>query len=227
MRSRTVYIYGSHIAAYSKEFTDLTELDAEEGIKKVGKSLYKLVQSKKSWKLNEEISETNQPKDECYGNVRTSNCLNIYSECRTGRDLQTRLALMQDEVLFQYATGSIIVFRFDNVKDSVDYYEHLLDEKVDKVKIFVKDDIFKLSVGDIVEFKKSYVTAYNYEFQVGDKVRVFACFDDCFIPTCEEGKNLVRIPNSGGAKLWLGACLVKYEDVVRVKDILKYTVESN
>jgi hypothetical protein len=107
---------------------------------------------------------------------------------------------MNDEIMWQFRTGSVLYYRFDDIKTAKEYYIHLLQSVGIDPEIRWHEKTTKFGVGDIVRLNKD----INKFYKSGDIVRVYACNDDAFVITPTDGITLIRIPNTGGAKDWLG-----------------------
>ena len=125
-----------------------------------------------------------------------------------------RIALANDEVLWQWRTGSVLVYRFESLKEARDFYKLLFGEDV---AIFIKQDD-GIIVGDKVKFKRDvvvtnpiaswssifgYLSSDVWNFYKDYVVRVADVSRDgkSFVATGVDGYDLIKIPRSGGAKM--------------------------
>ena len=135
-----VYIYGAHVKeGYSKSYSHFEEI-AHEGMCKTSKGILDLVNDKPTCMF--EFVE-NCLKHVPYVGQRT---LNVYSEYRRGKskfrgipnvvgyELWDRLMLMNDEVTWQWRTGSDLTYRFETISEAKEFFTWILMHRVDEVK---------------------------------------------------------------------------------------------
>ena len=124
-----------------------------------------------------------------------------------------RLCLMNDEVMWQARTGSPLTYRFSSISEAEKFFKWVLAKKVPKVEVNRATTDFKLKIGDKVILKEDFIikpSALNswahWTYYAGDRLRVynFSKELDAIVPSGEDGSTLIRIPNSGGAKQFIG-----------------------
>ena len=152
-----VYIYGAHVKeGYSKSYSHFEEI-AHEGMSKNGKGILDLVNDKLSCKF--------QFVEDCLKHVPYvgQRALNNYSEYRRGKpkfrgipnvvgyELWDRLMLMNDEVTWQWRTGSDLTYRFETIAEAEKFFTWILKQRIDEIKIYSMDnDNFRYKIGDRV-----------------------------------------------------------------------------
>ena len=158
---KEVYIYGAHVkVGYSKKYSAFEDI-AHEGMSKGKIGIWDLVHDKPKQKF--EWVDDSALKHVPYG--MGDRTLARCAECRRGKpkfrgipgivgyELWDRLMLMNDEVMWQWKTGSDLVYRFDDMLEALCFYEWVLDGLAGDVKAHLvqKEPITKFCVGDRVE----------------------------------------------------------------------------
>lgn len=144
-----------------------------------------------------------------------------------------RVTLANDEVLWQWRTGSVLVYRLESLAEAENLYKLLFGADVDISRKEVKG----LLVGSKVRFKESfgivnpigkmtdslgYFTTTNWVVPKDYVARVYDVSPDgkYFMVTGVDGYDLIRVPNSGGAKMFLSVGWIR-TDVVEVVEAMK------
>ena len=144
-----------------------------------------------------------------------------------------RVALANDEVLWQWRTGSVLVYRLESLAEAENLYKLLFGADV---------EIFRhkengLLVGSKVKFKETfgilnplgkltdsfgYFTTTDWVVPKDYVARVYDVSSDgkYFMVTGVDGFDLIRVPNSGGAKMFLSVGWIPI-DVVEVVEAMK------
>lgn len=124
-----------------------------------------------------------------------------------------RICLMNDEVMWQARTGSPLTYRFGSLAEAEKYFRWVLSDVVSNVVVHKADTTFKFKVGDkvlLLEDFKVRPTAWNgwntWTYKAGEPLRVydFSIEHDAIVPSGKDGKTLLRIPKTGGAKQFIG-----------------------
>ena len=120
-----------------------------------------------------------------------------------------RLCLMNDEVMWQARTGSPLTYRFGSLTEAEKYFRWVLSDVVSNVVVNKANTTFKFKIGDkvlLLEDFKVRPTAWNgwstWTYKAGEPLRVydFSIEHDAIVPSGKDGKTLLRIPRTGGAK---------------------------
>ena len=225
-----VYIYGAHVKeGYSKSYSNFEEI-AHEGMCKTSKGILDLVNDKPTCMF--EFVE-NCLKHVPYVGQRT---LNVYSEYRRGKskfrgipnvvgyELWDRLMLMNDEVTWQWRTGSDLTYRFETIAEAKEFFTWILMHRVDEVKTCSADaDNFRYRVGDRVRLLDDVVFTWNdldceskmlafgmtlpkeVVLKKGTVVRVFDVDADGLAISPIDNVTAFRVPRTGGAKVVYGS----------------------
>lgn len=127
-----------------------------------------------------------------------------------------RTALANDEVLWQWRTGSVLAFRFESLRESRAFWNYIFPN-IEESSISTKE-VTGLIVGDRVRFKMDVAVSQpsvfefldfsssqhpSWRFEKDHEVRVADVSEDgkFFIATPVDGHDAIRIPGTGGAKL--------------------------
>ena len=233
-----VLVYGSHVkTGYVVDVSCLSDLDVhgmlkkKQGIKGLVDSMCKPSSRRKFTQHHGDILD----------DVHMKRPLNTYAEYRIGKadedvfgfDRANRLLLMNDEVVWQWKTGSVLCYRFIcDSKAAELFYRWCLDGKTDDGQVHVtrEETPFKFKIGDEVEMLEDVDILPNavgmfanfsgyFGYKKGEKVRVYSVDDKSFIASGEDGKTLIRIPRTGGAKEWIGSGPIPVEKAELVKPL--------
>ena len=236
---KEVYIYGAHVkVGYSKKYSAFEDI-AHEGMSKGKTGIWDLVHDKPKQKFEWVDDGTLSHVPYGMGDRTLARC----AECRRGKpkfrgipgivgyELWDRLMLMNDEVMWQWKTGSDLVYRFDDMLEALCFYEWVLDGLAGDVKAHLvqKELITKFCVGDRVELLEdiefslscdlddesrmlhlSYACGLNgklpevVKLSKGEVVRVFDVDMDGFSISPIDGVTAFRVPGTGGAKIVVG-----------------------
>lgn len=225
-----VYIYGAHVKdGYLKEYKYFEEI-AHEGMSKNGKGILDLVIDKPLCKF--EFVE------DCLKHVPYvgQRALNNYSEYRRGKpkfrgipnvvgyELWDRLMLMNDEVTWQWRTGSDLTYRFETIAEAEEFFIWILKHRIGEVKIYSMDhDNFRYKIGDRIRLLNDVVFTWedlDYESRMlalgmtlpkeivlkkGTVVRVFDVAANGFVISPIDNFTAFRVPRTGGAKVVYGS----------------------
>ena len=206
---KNCYIYGSHVkVGYTKKYSTFSDL-YHEGMSRSKTGIEYLVSKSKKPVYNSEI-----PIDD----IGFRRNLNLFSEYHFGNPYNHlvlgityhKLTLMNDEVVWRWKTGSVLCYRFENRTESLKFFEHCLATiNIFKPKIRKIETLFQYEIGDNFQLLDDItVPFYNYTYHKGEIFRVYDCDNSYVIPTGEDNKTLIRIPNTGGAKNWIGYCKI-------------------
>ena len=127
-----------------------------------------------------------------------------------------RIALANDEVLWQWRTGSVLVYRFESLAEAENFYKLLFGAEAN----ISRKAVDSLLVGSKVKFKEpvgivnplgklsaalGYFAPSNWVVPKDYVARVYDVSPDGkqFMVTGVDGFDLIRIPRSGGAKMFL------------------------
>lgn len=237
---KEVYIYGAHVkVGYTKKYDRFEEI-AHEGMEKSKTGIWDLVHDKPKQKF--EWVDVGALKHVPYG-MGDRNLVG-YAECRRGKpkfrgipgivgyELWDRLMLMNDEVMWQWKTGSDLVYRFDDLIEALDFYEWVLDGVIGDVieHLVEKELVTKFCVGDRVELLEDIEYNLSYDLDPesrmlaltqqglprcaeilkhvklskGEVVRVFNVDMNGFSISPIDGVTAFRVPGTGGAKIVVG-----------------------
>lgn len=134
---------------------------------------------------------------------------------------------MNDEVLWQWRTGSVLTYRFLDFQESQSFYEFLFEEKlgedagVEKEVLEYQDE---LKVGDWIRFKRDVVAgpcvAGNWRWSKGELGRVYDVSPDgkMLVVSGEDGKTYLKIPKTGGSKLWISYSWIPSSEVEKLSE---------
>ena len=229
---KEVYIYGAHVkVGYSKQYSAFEDI-AHEGMSKGKTGIWDLVHDKPKQKF--EWADDGALSHVPYG--MGDRTLARCAECRRGKpkfrgipgivgyELWDRLMLMNDEVMWQWKTGSDLVYRFDDMLEALCFYEWVLDGLAGDVKAHLvqKEPITKFCVGDRVELLEDVVFTWKdldneskmlalrlnlpkeIVLKKGTVVRVFDVCSKGFSISPIDGVTAFRVPRTGGAKAAYG-----------------------
>lgn len=124
-----------------------------------------------------------------------------------------RLCLMNDEVMWQARTGSPLTYRFGSIAEAEKYFRWVLSDVVSNAVVHKADTTARFKIGDKVllledfTVKPSLQNGMNsWTYKAGEPLRVydFSIEHDAIVPSGKDGSTLIRIPNSGGAKQFIG-----------------------
>jgi len=204
------YIYGAHVrCGYWIEADSIADIKSK--LQRPGHDIKKLKDSRKHWV--EQVSEL--PKDEC--SARQCGLLQ-WCEWRSGtpskRGIFCRVALMNDEVLWQCRTGSVLTYRFESLADSQRFFISLFPDS--HVQTAARSRQYE--VGDIVKVTcdVKIVEPCGYIYKAGSEFRVYDFIDGCVVPSGIDGVTYIRIPNSGGSKAHIGYGLIPTKHIEAV-----------
>ena len=228
---KQVYIYGAHVKeAYIKPYESFSDI-AHEGMSRSHEGILDLVNQK-----------TNQPFEYVSDGLKNvpyvgSRYLNNYSEYQRGKpkfrgilglvgfELHDRIMLMNDEVTWQWKTGSDLTYRFESISEAEDFFKWVLKSRLSEVKIISaeKPAHFKFKVGDRVKLlsditfteddldieSRMFSFGLNFPsevlFKTGEEVRVFDVCADGFSISPIDKRTAFRIPGTGGGKAIIGS----------------------
>jgi len=143
-----------------------------------------------------------------------------------------RTTLANDEVLWQWRTGSVLVYRFESLIEAENFYKLLFGDVVEISRKEVKG----LLVGSKVKFKETfgivnplgrltdsfgYFTTSSWTIPKGYVARVYDVSQDgkYFMVTGVDGYDLIRVPNSGGAKMFLSVGWIPVDEVEVIEEM--------
>lgn len=237
---KKVCIYGAHVKCeYVKSYVKLEDI-AHEGMRRSNEGIWDLVHSS-SKMLFKRVQEEDCLKHVPYDLGRRN--LNCFAEVRRGKPkfrgipglvgypLYDRLILMNDEVMWQWKTGSDLVYRFESIAEAKRFWKWTLDGIVDSDEVFnvPEDDeslngcIFNIGdrvklLEDVTFFKKDLDAESAMLSNVGKMqhlpdevilkknmiVRVHDVQGDRFTVSPIDGLTAFRVPGTGGAKVVYG-----------------------
>lgn len=215
---KKVYIYGAHIKdGYLKDYESFSDLNTD-GLVKKKKGIEFLVQTAKKPKINtgeifDDIGFPRQLKTSAeiqFGNPRpdfNSRFIDIDHCTPISNDSYDRLVLMNDEVLWQWKTGSVLYYRFESTTEAEKFFRYCLGGndfsyiRRNKIKTpYQVGDYFQLTEDVTTGSKHS----EEFPFQKDTILRVYAAGDDWVIPSPVDRMTAIRIPGTGGAKMLFG-----------------------
>lgn len=207
LHMKKIYIYGAHVKlGYDIEVEDFSDISGK--VKSKAQDISKLIVGHK-WRHRPDL-----PADEC--NARECRLLQ-WSEHVSGtaskRGIYCRVALMNDEVLWQWRTGSVLTYRFESMKDSLAYYRTLFPD----CNISIASRTGEYEVGDVVKLLADVTSPFGYTYHAGEELRVYDVQNGKIVPTGVDGKTYLRVPGTGGSKIHIGYCLIDKNDVISVK----------
>jgi len=170
------------------------------------------------WQVAEEINEKSKVFSE---KTALRKCkLTQWSHLKTKLDGRcSRCMLMNDEVGFQWSTGSYVAYRFNDKTLARDFWK-LLAPSWSEIEIATKQ--FKWDVGDEVELLDSVEVddVQLWRYQKGDILRVYDINDEAFVPAPIPGKTLLRAPGTRWGWNWLGYGWIPLERAKLVKELV-------
>lgn len=198
MEKIKIYIYGSHIKlGFVHEFSSFAEIDTMKWQHK-GWNIFELMHSKKSQPFFEYKGEILDDVN-ILRKVRNLSCYSEYRRGKANKlkvdpslfklfgtefagfiedtveNLNStrfdRIVLMNDEVMWQYRTGSVLYYRFESIEIAKLYYVHLLKSVNVVPTIHFNENLEKFNVGDKVQLKVD----VNEFYKTRDVVRVYDC----------------------------------------------------
>ena len=228
--SKIAHIHGAHVKhefdfAYSK-FSDLDEVGQPR--KKAG--IYKIVHEQPAKQFVRHLGSV-------YGIIDQQLNWTSYTEYRRGNSrkfrgipglagvwIYDRLVLMNDEVLWQWKTGSDLTYRFESCAEAEAFYRYCLADKTnDNIAVSHQPQPFAFNVGDAVRLTQDVLLVTDLEeseqlfvglrgmdlpssvlFKSGEIVRVFQTAADGFYISPIDNRTAFRIPKTGGAKIFIG-----------------------
>lgn len=130
----------------------------------------------------------------------------------------SRCMLMNDEVGFQWSTGSYVAYRFYDKTLAREFWK-LLTPSSAEVKVAPKQ--FKLDVGDEVELLEDFqvcdVQIWNYKR--GSILRVYDVNETKFVPAPIPNETLLKVPGTKWSWDWPGYGWIPLEKVKLVKEL--------
>lgn len=206
------WIYGHHIKPQWLETSSLEDLARRN----LG-SLPKLISGKKTWKICQ--GDDAVPTDDFTIDVEVQDIFGK-TACVVSKPLRTcgltqfahlkidplksrtsRCMLMNDEVAFQFSTGSYVAYRLETKKLALDFWKMLVPELISNARFEPKK--FSLDVGDQIELLED-VLVDRCIYRRGDVLRVYDINQDSFVPAPILGKTLLKIPGTRWAHEWIG-----------------------
>lgn len=126
--------------------------------------------------------------------------------------------LMNDEVGFQWSTGSYVAYRFYDKTLAREFWKLLAPEWTE-VKTASKQ--FKLDVGDEVELLEDFqvcdVQIWNYKR--GSILRVYDINETKFVPAPIPNETLLKVPGTKWSWNWPGYGWIPLEKAKLVKEL--------
>lgn len=118
-----------------------------------------------------------------------------------------RVVLMNDEVLWQWKTGSVLYYRFESSIEAEKFFKFCMGGndfsyiRHNKIKTpYQVGDYFQLTE----DFTAGSDMAPEFPFQKGMVLRVYAAGNNWVMPSAVDRMTAIRIPNTGGAKMLFG-----------------------
>ena len=240
---KEVYIYGAHVkVGYSKKYSAFEDI-AHEGMSKGKTGIWDLVHDKPKQKF--EWVDDGALKHVPYG--MGDRTLARCAECRRGKpkfrgipgivgyELWDRLMLMNDEVTWQWRTGSDLTYRFETIAEAKDFFTWILMHRINEVKTCSADaGNFRYRVGDRVRLLDDVAFTWNdldceskmlafgmtlpkeVVLKKGTVVRVFDVDADGLAISPIDNVTAFRVPRTGGAKVVYGSKTFLPFDVVEL-----------
>lgn len=228
MGLKKLHIQGAHVRKEHdfeyESFADLDKLPKAQNIVSLAKC--------HRWKASEIVGF---PRNDC--GMHRSGGLVQWAEKVCGSrhpftDQICRVALANDEVLWQWRTGSVLVYRLESLAEAERLYKLLFGAEAE----ISRKESKGLLVGSKVRFKEpfgiinplgkltdslGYFIASDWVVPKDYVARVYDVSPDGkhFMVTGVDGFDLVRVPGSGGAKMFLSAGWIPIDAVEVVEEM--------
>lgn len=214
---KSCYIYGAHVkTGYLKPYNTFKDLYCE-GLPRKQKGIQFLVQSGKKLQqytgdIFDDIGFNRDLSISCeihFGNPKMS-LEPRASDPNTIQQIYTesydRCVLMNDEVMWQWKTGSPLYYRFESPTEALAFYEYIfagISLPIRKTKV-----ARSYQVGDYIQLKKDFHAeselSPGFTFEAGMICRVYNSGKDWIMVSPIDGVTAIRIPGTGGSKMLLG-----------------------
>lgn len=130
----------------------------------------------------------------------------------------SRCMLMNDEIGFQWSTGSYVAYRFYDKTLAREFWKLLAPEWAE-VKIASKQ--FRLDVGDEVEMLEDFqvVDVQRWTYKRGSRLRVYDINETKFVPAPIPNETLLKVPGTKWSWDWPGYGWIPLEKAKLVKEL--------
>lgn len=214
------WIYGHHVKPqWTAEFSSLEELaksNAGRLPEMIAGRSFVLGSEKKTakrWKVSSEL-----PHDD-FMDFRDGKSLRkcgLTQWCHLKSKLEgrcSRAMLMNDEIAFQWSTGSYVAWRLWDKKLARDLWT-MLATGVPGAEVKTAEKKFMWDVGDRVQLVRDFTAAGmagSVSFKRGKILRVYDISEKSFVPAPVQGETLLKIPGTKWAWAWLGYAEIPLE----------------
>lgn len=217
---KNCYIYGAHVkTGYYKPYKSFKDL-YQDGLPRKKKGIEFLVKSGKYIQpylgdIYDDIGFNRELSQSCeihFGyprmglETRASDPNNIQQILTQSYD---RVVLMNDEVLWQWKTGSVLYYRFENDSETLSFFKYIFDGLIDVSKYIRKSKTNNpYQVGDYIQFTKDFYAeselSPGFTYKTGMICRVYHSEKDWIMVSPIDGVTAIRMPGTGGSKMLLG-----------------------
>lgn len=128
-----------------------------------------------------------------------------------------RCVLMNDEVMWQWKTGSPLYYRFESSSEALAFYEYIFNGISLPIR---KSKITKpYQVGDYIQFTKDFFAeselSPGFTYKTGMICRVYHSGKDWIMVSPIDGSTAIRMPGTGGSKMLLGFSKIPLEVITK------------
>lgn len=214
---KNCYIYDAHVkTGYLKSYNSFKDLYGE-GLPRKQKGIEFLVESGKklqqsSGDIFDDIGFNRELSQSCeihFGNPKMSlepRASDPNSIQQIFTESYDRCVLMNDEVMWQWKTGSPLYYRFESSSEALAFYEYIfagISLQIRKSKITKP-----YQVGDYIQFTKDFFAeselSPGFTYKTDMICRVYHSGKDWIMVSPIDGLTAIRMPGTGGSKMLLG-----------------------